>query len=67
MLYFLIVVTVGGTSSITGPFLAAILLGIADVAGKYYVPQLGAFIIYAFMLVILLWRPNGLFSRGSAR
>jgi branched-chain amino acid transport system permease protein len=67
MLYFLIVVTVGGTSSISGPFLAAILLGIADVAGKYYVPQLGAFIIYAFMLVILLWRPNGLFSRGNAR
>jgi len=67
MLYFLIVVTVGGTSSNSGPFLAAILLGIADVAGKYYVPQLGAFIIYAFMLVILLWRPNGLFSRGNAR
>ena len=35
MIYFLIVVTVGGTSSITGPFLAALLLGIADVAGKY--------------------------------
>src|SRR6266700_3596989 len=38
MIYFLIVVTVGGTSSITGPFLASILLGIGDVAGKYYVP-----------------------------
>ena len=46
MIYFLIVVTVGGTSSITGPFLAALLLGIADVAGKYYVAELGAFIIY---------------------
>ena len=42
MIYFLIVVTVGGTSSITGPFLASLLLGIADVAGKYYVPKLGA-------------------------
>ena len=42
MIYFLIVVTVGGTSSITGPFLASILLGIGDVAGKYYVPKLGA-------------------------
>ena len=47
MIYFLIVVTVGGTSRITGPFLAALLLGIADVAGKYYVPAVGAFIIYA--------------------
>src|SRR5207244_3553108 len=34
LIYFLIVVTVGGTSSITGPFLASLLLGIADVAGK---------------------------------
>ena len=39
MIYFLIVVTVGGTSSITGPFLASLLLGIGDVAGKYYVPN----------------------------
>jgi len=63
MIYFLIVVAVGGTSSITGPLLAALLLGIADVAGKYYIPKLGAFIVYSFMIVILLWRPQGLFSR----
>jgi branched-chain amino acid transport system permease protein len=67
MIYFLIVVTVGGTSSITGPFLASILLGIADVAGKYYVPKLGAFVIYAVMIVVLIWRPQGLFARGAAR
>jgi branched-chain amino acid transport system permease protein len=64
MIYFLIVVTVGGTSSISGPFLAALMLGIADVAGKYYVPELGAFIIYVLMIVILLNRPQGLFARG---
>ena len=63
MVYFLIVVAVGGTSSITGPLLAALLLGIADVAGKYYMPKLGAFIVYSLMLVILLWRPQGLFVR----
>ena len=63
MVYFLIVVAVGGTSSITGPLLAALLLGVADVAGKYYVPKLGAFIVYSLMLVILLWRPQGLFVR----
>jgi branched-chain amino acid transport system permease protein len=64
MIYFLIVVTVGGTSSISGPFLAALLLGIADVAGKYYVPELGAFIVYVLMIVVLLIRPEGLFARG---
>lgn len=63
MIYFLIVVTVGGTSSITGQFTASLLLGIADVAGKYYVPQVGAFIIYTLMIVILILRPQGLFTR----
>ena len=67
MIYFLIVVTVGGTSSITGPFVASILLGIGDVAGKYYVPTLGAFVIYAIMIVVLIWRPQGLFARSTAR
>ena len=67
MIYFLIVVTVGGTSSITGPFVASLLLGFGDVAGKYYAPQFGSFIIYIIMIVVLIWRPQGLFTRGSAR
>ena len=67
MIYFLIVVSVGGTTTITGPLLAALLLGIADVAGKYYVPKLGAFIVYALMILILVWRPQGLFGRGAAK
>ena len=67
MVYFLIVVTVGGTSSITGPFLASLLIGIADVAGKYYVPKFGAFVIYTIMIVLLILRPQGLFARASSR
>jgi branched-chain amino acid transport system permease protein len=65
MIYFLIVVSVGGTTTLTGPLLAALLLGIADVAGKYYVPKLGAFIVYTLMIVILLIRPQGLFARAG--
>jgi branched-chain amino acid transport system permease protein len=64
MIYFLIVVTVGGTSSMTGPFLAALMLGIADVAGKYYLPGVGAFVIYGLMVVVLILRPQGLFARA---
>lgn len=67
MIYFLIVVAVGGTSSITGPLLAALLLGIADVAGKYYIPKLGAFIVYCLMIAILIWRPQGLFVRQGGK
>ena len=65
MVYFLIVCAVGGTSSIFGPLVAALVLGIADVMGKYYVPKLGAFIVYLLMIALLLWRPQGLFSRGG--
>ena len=67
MIYFLIVCAVGGTSSITGPLLAALLLGIADVAGKYYIPKMGAFIVYSLMIVILIWRPQGLFVRKGGK
>jgi branched-chain amino acid transport system permease protein len=63
MIYFLIVVAVGGTSGVMGPFVASLLLGIADVAGKYYLPALGAFIIYLVMIAVLVLRPHGLFTR----
>ncbi|MBV1695545.1 MAG: branched-chain amino acid ABC transporter permease [Hyphomicrobiales bacterium] len=66
MIYFLVVVTVGGTSGIVGPFLAAMLLGVADVFGKYLIPWAGAFIIYALMIALLLLRPEGLFARARA-
>ena len=67
MIYFLIVVSVGGTTTITGPLLASLLLGIADVAGKYYVPKLGSFIVYSLMIVILVLRPQGLFARAGGK
>ncbi len=67
MIYFLIVVAVGGTTSITGPLLAALLLGIADVAGKYYIPKLGGFIVYSLMVALLVWRPHGLFVRNGGK
>lgn len=64
LIYFLIVVTVGGTTSLTGPFVASLILGIADVAGKYYVPEFGAFVIYTVMIIVLVFRPQGLFARA---
>ncbi len=65
MVYFLIVVSVGGTSSMMGPLAASILLGIADVFGKYYVPGLGGFVIYLVLVAVLVLRPQGLFARAS--
>jgi branched-chain amino acid transport system permease protein len=63
LIYVLIVVSVGGLGSIAGSFAAAMLLGVSDVAGKYYVPAIGAFLIYLVMIALLMWRPTGLFGR----
>ena len=63
LVYVLIVVSVGGLGSIGGSLAAALMLGVADIAGKYYVPRLGAFIIYLVMVVLLMWRPAGLLGR----
>ena len=63
LIYVLIVVAVGGLGSIAGSFVAASLLGISDMAGKYYFPELGAFLIYFVMVALLMWRPLGLFGR----
>jgi branched-chain amino acid transport system permease protein len=63
LIYVLIVVSVGGLGSIAGSFAAAMLLGVSDIAGKYYVPAIGAFLIYLVMLGFLMWRPTGIFGR----
>jgi branched-chain amino acid transport system permease protein len=63
LVYVLIVVAVGGLGSIGGSFAAATVLGISDMAGKYYFPWLGAFLIYLVMVALLMWRPMGLFGR----
>src|SRR6266540_2768854 len=63
LIYVLIVVAVGGLGSIAGSFVAASVLGISDMAGKYYFPELGAFLIYFVMVALLMWRPVGLFGR----
>jgi len=63
LVYVLIVVAVGGLGSIGGSFAAALVLGISDMAGKYYFPWLGAFLIYLVMVALLMWRPAGLFGK----
>jgi branched-chain amino acid transport system permease protein len=63
LVYVLIVVAVGGLGSIGGTFAAAMLLGISDMAGKYYFPAIGSFLIYLVMISLLMWRPSGIFGR----
>jgi branched-chain amino acid transport system permease protein len=63
IVYFLIVIAVGGSGSIKGALIASLVLGVADVAGKYYVPEVGAFVIYTLMVAMLIVRPQGLFGQ----
>lgn len=63
LVYVLIVVSLGGLGSVGGSFAAAALLGVSDVAGKYFVPEIGSFLIYLVMVAILLVRPQGLFGK----
>jgi len=65
LVYFLIVVAVGGLGTLRGPFIAALVIGIADTAIKYWVPQFGAFLIYVATIGLLLWRPAGLSGRTA--
>jgi branched-chain amino acid transport system permease protein len=66
LVYFLIVVAVGGLGRVTGVFFAALLIGVLDFVFKIYFPKGGTIFIYALTLVLLLWRPQGLFGRKTS-
>ncbi|HEX7642949.1 MAG TPA: branched-chain amino acid ABC transporter permease [Burkholderiaceae bacterium] len=65
MVYFLLVVVVGGAGTMRGPLYASLLLGVFDVAGKYYLRDYGSFVIYAPMIVLPLLFPAGLLRKRS--
>jgi branched-chain amino acid transport system permease protein len=63
LVYFLIAVSVGGLGSVLGVYYASLLLGVLDFVLKLYLPKGGTLFIYALTILILLWRPQGLFGR----
>lgn len=63
LVFFLLIVVVGGAGSLLGTLVAAMLVGVVDVMGRYYVPQVGAFVVYALMVAMLLMFPQGLYGR----
>jgi branched-chain amino acid transport system permease protein len=63
LVFFLLVVAVGGLGSFKGTLVAALILGIFDTAGKYLYASAGGFFIYAIAMAILLIRPAGLYGR----
>ena len=63
IVYFLIVVAVGGLGNIKGPFIAAMVIGLADTACRYFLPEAGSIFIFAFVFLVLIWRPDGIMAR----
>ena len=63
LVFFLLVVAVGGSGSIWGTLVGALVLGMADTAGKYFFSDAGTFAIYAVAVLILLFKPAGLYGR----
>jgi branched-chain amino acid transport system permease protein len=65
LVYFLLTVAIGGAGSVKGTAVAAIIIGVCDVGGKYYAPSTGAFIVYVLMVVLLIRFPLGLYGRRA--
>lgn len=59
----LAIVAVGGMGSVFGSFIAALVLGTVETAAKYFMPEIASIMFYLTMLVVLSWRPHGLFGR----
>jgi branched-chain amino acid transport system permease protein len=65
LLASLVVVIVGGTGSVTGAAIGALLVGLAEQIGLVYFPTYGSVLTFVIMVVVLAVRPQGLM--GSTR
>ena len=66
LVLFLVVVGVGGLGNFKGSFAAALTIGVIDTFGKYLLPAAAAYLLYGIVLILLLWRPQGLVPSKSA-
>ena len=62
----LIIVALSGAGNVRGALAAAILVGVVDTAGRYLLPELGGFLIYLLLIVLVVWRGDGIFSGRTA-
>jgi branched-chain amino acid transport system permease protein len=59
-----VVVVIGGIGSVWGALLASLIIGFTDTFGKVFLPELSGMLVYVVMAIVLLWRPEGLFSKS---
>ena len=61
------VVAIGGMGSVGGAFIGALIVGLCRAAAVHLAPQVELFVIYAVMALVLVFRPQGLFTRAQPR
>lgn len=66
MLKAFVVVVIGGLGSLSGAVAASLLLGVVQALSVAYLPSgLPDMLIFAFLFLVLLVQPNGLFGRAG--
>ena len=59
----LVIVALAGHGQVTASVAVAMIVGIVETAGRYLFPQSGGFLIYLLLIVLMVWRPDGLLAR----
>jgi branched-chain amino acid transport system permease protein len=59
----LVIVALAGHGQVRASVLVALIVGIVETAGRYLLPQFGAFVIYVLLITLMVWRPDGLLAR----
>jgi branched-subunit amino acid ABC-type transport system permease component len=60
-----VVVVIGGLGSLSGAFIAAFLVGIAEALGILWVPTASLAIVFAVLVIVLAIRPQGLMGHRA--
>lgn len=66
LLLALAVIVIGGTGSVAGTLVGSLLIGVVQNLGTVLVPQLGSFLMFGAMVLVIVFRPQGLFPRAAA-
>jgi branched-chain amino acid transport system permease protein len=57
-----VVVVVGGLGNLKGSFYASLIVGMTDTFAQAFLPEAELFAVYALLIVVMIFRPQGLFG-----
>jgi branched-chain amino acid transport system permease protein len=60
-----VVVVVGGLGNLRGSFYASLIVGLTDTFAQAFLPEAELFAVYALLIVVMIFRPQGLFGAAG--